>query len=68
MGADLRSRKATGRPARITKEQWRSVYRPSLTYGAIANLIAVKFGVKYDENHVGRMLKRYVIEKPAVAK
>ncbi len=67
----LRKRRATGRPSRLTQEQLEEVahmYRKGpVHYGfstdrwttaRLAAAIETQFGVRYDEDHVGRLLHK----------
>lgn len=67
----LRKRRATGRPSRLTAEQFKDVARiyregPLLhgfiverwTTGRFAQVIESRFGVHYDEDHVGRLMHK----------
>jgi transposase len=67
----LRKRRATGRPSRLSPEQLKEVSRiyregPLLhgftvdrwTTARLATVIEARFGVRYDEDHVGRMLHK----------
>ena len=68
----LRKRKATGRPSRLTADQIdaiRSMYAESpmahgfstdrWTTGRLAVAIERKFGIRYDQDHVGRLMHKY---------
>jgi len=62
-GADLRARKPSGRPSRLTPEQVLKLHslwetRPKWTYVAFAAAIEQLLGVKYDADHVGRLAIR----------
>ncbi|MCU1257305.1 MAG: Transposase protein [Bryobacterales bacterium] len=67
----LRKRRATGRPSRLTPEQLQEVSRiyregPLLhgftadrwTTARLATVIEARFGVHYDEDHVGRLMHK----------
>jgi len=67
----LRKRRASGRPCRLTDEQLRGVaecYRSGpraagfvserWTTGRLAQAIFLRFGVRYDPDHVGRIMHR----------
>jgi len=67
----LRKRRATGRPSRLTHEQLAEVaciYRDGgmlsgfttdrWTTGRLATAIEARFGVHYDEDHVGRLMHK----------
>jgi len=72
----LRRRRPTGRPCRLTAEQLASI--PGLlvqgaraygfatdrwTTGRLAHLIELRFGVRYDPDHVGRLMHRLGLRK-----
>lgn len=67
----LRKRRATGRPSRLTPEQLQEVSRiyreGALLHGftadrwttaRLATVIEARFGVRYDEDHVGRLMHK----------
>jgi len=68
----LRKRKATGRPSRLTADQIdaiRFMYSEGpmahgfssdrWTTGRLAEAIERKFGIRYDQDHVGRLMHKY---------
>ncbi len=68
----LRKRRATGRPSRLTADQVdaiRQMYfegavahgfsRDRWTTGRLAQAIEQKFGVRYDRDHVGRLMHKF---------
>lgn len=62
-GTSYRSRKAPGRPCRLSGEQLLSVHalwetRARWTCETFAEAIRVALGVKYDPDHVGRLMLR----------
>ena len=62
-GGTLESRKATGRPCRLSGEQLRGLYslwetRARWTTASFAEAIRLAVGVKYDPDHVGRLIVR----------
>ena len=62
-GADLRSRKGTGRPCRLTPEQLLSLFslwetREKWTSTEFAEAIRQTTGVQYDPDHVSRLIVR----------
>jgi transposase len=76
-GSDsLRRRRATGRPSRLTGEQLRAIPRliaagatafgfpnERWTTGRLAKVIETQFGVRYDPDHVGRLMYKLGIRK-----
>jgi transposase len=67
----LRKRRATGRPSRLTHDQLNGVRRiyaegpraygfdvDRWTTARLAHAIEQKFGVRYDQDHVGRLMHR----------
>jgi putative transposase len=67
----LRKRRATGRPSRLTADQLREIAEifaqgPAMhgfsvgrwTTGRLAIAIENRFGVRYDEDHVGRLIHK----------
>jgi transposase len=67
----LRKRRATGRPSRLTDEQQKGVAEiylagpraagfasDSWTTSRFAEAIRVRFGIRYDPDHVGRIMRR----------
>ena len=67
----LKKRIATGRPSRLTADQLQEVARifhagptnsgfeaTRWTTGRLASAIETQFGVRYDEDHVGRLMHR----------
>jgi len=72
-GADLRARKPSGRPSRLTPEQVLKLHslwetRPKWTYAAFAAAIEQVLGVKYDADHVGRIAIRLGLRQKRVKK
>jgi transposase len=75
-GADLRARKPPGRPARLTAEQLLELHslwaaQEKWTAESFAKAIHLFTGVKYDPDHVGRLiirlgLREKRVKKPAV--
>ncbi len=77
----LRKRRATGRPSRLTPEQLGEIvliYRDGArasgyntdrwTTARLASVIEGRFGVHYDEDHVGRLMHKLGLrDTPAVA-
>ena len=72
----LRKRRATGRPPRLTAEQFATViqifgegakahgfYDDRWTTLKLAKAIHAKFGVMYDRDHVGRLMHRLGLRK-----
>jgi transposase len=68
----LRKRRATGRPSRLTADQVdaiRSMYFEGAaahgfstdrwTTGRLATAIERKFGIRYDQDHVGRLMHKF---------
>lgn len=68
----MRKRKATGRPSRLTGDQIdsiRSMYADGplahgfstdrWTTGRLAEAIERRFGIRYDQDHVGRLMHKY---------
>jgi putative transposase len=68
----LRLRKATGRPSRLTAEQVeivRQMYmqgaaafgftKDRWTTGRLAEAIERRFGIRYDQDHVGRLMHKF---------
>ena len=68
----MRSRRATGRPCRLTAEQVdaiRTMHREGAaahgfandrwTTGRLANAIEKRFGIRFDPDHVGRLMHKY---------
>lgn len=68
----LRRRRATGRPSRLTDDQVetiRAMYHGGAmaygfptdrwTTGRFATAIEQKFGIRYDQDHVGRLLHKF---------
>ena len=58
LGSDLRKRKATGRPPRVSLGFVRSVYRKGMRYAAMKNMIELKLGVSITEEHAGRLIHK----------
>ncbi len=72
----LRKRRATGRPSRLTLEQQDEIVRmfkdgPRVwgfdaerwTTGRLAQAIHLRFGIRYDPDHVGRIMHRLGLRK-----
>ncbi|MDE3197974.1 MAG: transposase [Acidobacteriota bacterium] len=68
----LKRRRATGRPSRLKPEQIeaiRAMYREGAmaygfstdrwTTGKLAQAIEKKFGIRYDQDHVGRLMHKF---------
>jgi len=68
----LRKRRATGRPSRLTADQVDSIrqmyFAGALAYGfstdrwttgKLAEAIDRKFGIRYDQDHVGRLMHKF---------
>lgn len=68
----LRKRRATGRPSRLTADQVDSIRNMYLegalaygfssdrwTTGKLAEAIGRKFGIRYDQDHVGRLMHKF---------
>ena len=68
----LRKRRATGRPSRLTADQVDSIRNMYLegalaygfssdrwTTGKLAEAIERKFGIRYDQDHVGRLMHKF---------
>jgi putative transposase len=68
----MRSRRATGRPCRLTADQVdaiRNMHREGAvahgfvndrwTTGRLAKAIEKQFGIRYDQDHVGRLMHKY---------
>ena len=68
----LRKRRATGRPSRLTADQVDSIRRMYMegaaahgfsrdrwTTGRLAEAIERKFGIRYDRDHVGRLMYKF---------
>jgi transposase len=68
----MRKRRATGRPSRLTADQVDSIRRMFLdgavaygfstdrwTTGKLAQAIERKFGIHYDQDHVGRLMHKF---------
>ena len=68
----LRKRRATGRPSRLTRRSGRSIRRMYLdgavahgfpsdrwTTGKLAEAIERRFGIRYDQDHVGRLMHKF---------
>jgi transposase len=68
----MRKRRATGRPSRLTSDQVDAVRRMFFegamaygfsrdrwTTGKLAEAIERKFGVRYDQDHVGRLMHKF---------
>jgi transposase len=68
----MRRRRATGRPCRLTADQvelLRKIYREGAaahgfandrwTTGRLAKAIQTQFGIRYDQDHVGRLMHKY---------
>ncbi len=82
----LRRRRATGRPSRLTADQVEGIRRMyfegALAYGfandrwttgRLATAIDKQFGIRYDQDHVGRLMHKFglrerrFIYRPAIA-
>jgi len=83
----MRKRRSTGRPSRLTADQVdtiRAMYREGArahgfatdrwTTGKLAEAIGRSFGIRYDQDHVGRLMhkfglreRRFVYEPVAIA-
>jgi transposase len=68
----MRSRRATGRPCRLTADQVDAIRQMYLdgasahgfpndrwTTGRLASAIEARFGIRYDQDHVGRLMHKY---------
>ncbi len=68
----MRKRRATGRPSRLTADQVESIRRMYLdgasaygfssdrwTTGRLADAIENRFGIRYDQDHVGRLMHKF---------
>jgi putative transposase len=68
----MRKRKATGRPCRLTADQVDAIrsmysegalahgfYTDRWTTGRLSEAIERKFGIRYDQDHVGRLMHKY---------
>jgi transposase len=68
----MRSRRATGRPCRLTADQVEAIRQIYLegavaygfptdrwTTGRLAATIESRFGIRYDQDHVGRLMHKY---------
>jgi len=68
----MRKRRATGRPSRLTADQVDSIRKMYLdgaaaygfssdrwTTGKLAEAIENKFGIRYDQDHVGRLMHKF---------
>jgi putative transposase len=68
----LRKRRATGRPSRLTSDQIDTIRRMYLegaqahgfagdrwTTGKLAKAIERQFGIRYDQDHVGRLMHKF---------
>ena len=68
----LRKRRATGRPSRLTDEQVETIramyFEGALAYGftsdrwttgRFAEAIDRRFGIRYDQDHVGRLMHKF---------
>jgi len=68
----MRKRRATGRPSRLTADQVDNVRRmfsdgamaygfskDRWTTGKLAEAIERKFGIRYDQDHVGRLMHKF---------
>src|SRR5438445_9966104 len=73
----LRKRRATGRPSRLSREQLQII--PDLfaqgtilhgfpdsrwTTARLAKVIEARFGVRYDHDHVGRLMQKLGLREP----
>ncbi len=59
-GQSMRKKRAPGRPARITLDQWRAVFHSeeSWTCFRFADAILERLGVHYSSDHAGRILQK----------
>ena len=63
-GDSMKSRKATGRPSRLSNiqvEELRQLCRTDwsgCTTRTLVDLIQLRFGVVYDQDHIGRLMRR----------
>jgi transposase len=77
----LRRRRATGRPSRLTQEQveivrqmyWQGAAAHGFssdrwTTGRLAEAIERRFGIRYDQDHVGRLMHKFGLREPMLAK
>jgi len=68
----MRKRRATGRPSRLTADQVESIRimycegaqahgfsTDRWTTGKLAEAIERKFGIRYDQDHVGRLMHKF---------
>ena len=68
----MRKRRATGRPSRLTADQVDTIsqmffdgalahgfLRDRWTTGKLAEAIERKFGIRYDQDHVGRLMHKF---------
>jgi transposase len=75
----LRKRRATGRPSRLTEEQKAGVVAlhaegatafgfpdDRWTTARLATAIEQRFGIRYDQDHVGRLMHALGLRKPKV--
>jgi transposase len=75
----LRKRRATGRPSRLTAEQKSEIIAlhaegatafgfpdDRWTTARVADAIEKRFGVRYDQDHVGRLMHALGLRKPKV--
>ena len=73
----LKKRRATGRPSRLTKEQFLmipDIYAQGAvihgfpdnrwTTARLATVIEARFGVRYDHDHVGRLMQKLGLREP----
>lgn len=77
----LKKRRATGRPSRLTTEQRARIvelfHKGALTYGfpkdrwttaRLGTVIEAEFGVRYDPDHVGRLMHKLGLSKNAATR
>jgi transposase len=75
----LRRRRATGRPSRLTQDQKTEIIRiheggatvfgfpdDRWTTARLAQAIERRFGIRYDQDHVGRLMHSLGLRKPKV--
>jgi len=73
----MRKRRATGRPSRLTADQVdaiRTMYLDGAsaygfssdrwTTGRLAEAIEHRFGIRYDQDHVGRLMHKFGLREP----
>ena len=75
----LRRRRATGRPSRLTQDQKTEIARihaggatnfgfpdDRWTTARLADAIEKRFGIRYDQDHVGRLMHALGLRKPKI--